>query len=127
MFCVRRRADIDTAEFHRYWREEHGPLVRSLRPAMGIVRYVQAHRIETPINDLLQKSRGAAEAYGGVAQLWWESQERFVECLATPESQAASLLLLEDEARFIDLAASSLFVTEETVIIDAADDPAGSP
>ncbi|MBA2280585.1 MAG: EthD domain-containing protein [Acidimicrobiia bacterium] len=125
VFCVRRRPDVAADEFHRYWRDEHGPLVRSLQPAMGIVRYVQAHRLETPINDLLRASRSADAAYDGVAQLWWRSQEHFVECLATPESQAASLLLLEDETRFIDLTTSSLFVTEEVIVVDGSSDRSG--
>ena len=37
-FAVRRRADIEPAEFHRYWRDEHGPLVRSFQSVLGIRR-----------------------------------------------------------------------------------------
>jgi uncharacterized protein (TIGR02118 family) len=117
VFCVNRRSDVDEAEFHRYWRDEHGPLVRSLQAALGVVRYVQAHRIDTPLNDLLRQSRDTQPPYDGVAQLWWESHDHFVACLATPESQAAAATLLEDERRFIDLGSCAIFLAEDSVII----------
>ena len=47
----------EPAEFHRYWKDEHGPLVRSVAQTLGIRRYVQSHTIDTPINDALQASR----------------------------------------------------------------------
>ena len=71
-FAVRRRADVEPDEFHRYWRDEHGPLVRSFQETLGIRRYVQLHRVETPFNDALQASRNALEPFDGVAELWWD-------------------------------------------------------
>lgn len=118
VFCVKRRADVDEEEFHRYWREEHGPKVRSFQSALGVVRYVQAHRLDTPLNELLRRSRHAHEGYDGVAQLWWKSHDHFATCLATPESKAAAATLLEDERRFIDLESSSIFLAEDVVVID---------
>jgi len=118
VFCVRRRASIDDAEFHRYWRDEHGPLVRSVQGDLGIHRYVQAHTIATPLNDLLRAGRGAAEPYDGVAELWWDGTlEEFQARISTPEGLAAGQRLLEDEARFIDLTRSSLFLTEDHEVI----------
>ena len=35
VFCLHRRADIDEAEFHRYWREVHGPLAASFAPVLS--------------------------------------------------------------------------------------------
>ncbi|MGO9335733.1 MAG: EthD domain-containing protein, partial [Acidimicrobiales bacterium] len=32
VFCLHRRSDVDEAEFHRYWREVHGPLAASFAP-----------------------------------------------------------------------------------------------
>jgi uncharacterized protein (TIGR02118 family) len=118
VFCVNRRADVDDDEFHRYWRDEHGPLVRSLASALGVVRYVQAHRVDTPLNEVLRRSRDARDAYDGVAQLWWKSHDHFAACLATPESKAAAATLLVDERRFIDLESSSIFLAEDIVVID---------
>src|SRR6516162_10254075 len=120
MFAVRRRTEIDPAEFHRYWREQHGPLVRSLQPALGIRRYVQTHRLETPFNQALRASRGALEPFDGVAELWWDDLDALVAVTSTPEGSAAGQTLLEDEATFIDLAGSALWLGEETEIIPLA-------
>lgn len=116
-FAVRRRDDIEPDEFHRYWREEHGPLVRSLQPVLGIRRYVQSHRMETPLNDLLRASRHALEPFDGVAELWWDDQDALATATSSPEGIAAGRTLLEDEMRFIDLERSALWLGQETEII----------
>ena len=122
-FAVRRRADIDPTEFHRYWRDRHGPLVRSLQPALGIRRYVQMHRLETPFNEALRASRGALEPFDGAAELWWDDLDALTAATSTPEGSAAGRTLLEDEATFIDLARSSLWLGEETEIIPFTSSP----
>src|SRR5437773_1346783 len=111
-FVVRRREDTEPEEFHRYWRDEHGPLVRSFQAVLGIRRYVQVHRLDTPLNELLRDSRGALEPFDGVAELWWDDLEALA-ASSTPEGIAAGRTLLEDEARFIDLSRSSLWLGEE--------------
>ena len=116
-FAARRREDIAPEEFHRYWRDEHGPLVRSFQPVLGIRRYIQVHRIETPLNALLQESRGTMEPFDGTAELWWDDLDALAAATSTPEGMAAGQTLLEDEARFIDLARSSLWLGEEVELI----------
>ena len=116
-FAVRRRADIEAEEFHRYWRDEHGPLVRSFQPILGMRRYVQNHRLETPLNDVLRASRNALEPFDGTAELWWDDVEALTAASSTPEGLAAGQALLTDEARFIDLARSALWLGEEVEII----------
>lgn len=116
-FGVRRRGDIDPDEFHRYWRDEHGPLVRSFRETLRIRRYVQLHRIETPFNDALRAGRDALEPFDGVAELWWDDLDALTAGASSPEGIAASRALLEDEERFIDLPRSSLWLGEEVEII----------
>jgi len=116
-FAVRRRADVDPGEFHRYWRDEHGPLVRSFQSVLGIRRYVQVHRVDTPFNDVLRQSRGALEPFDGTAEVWWDDLESLAAGTSTPEGVAAAQALLEDEARFIDLARSALWLGEEVEVI----------
>jgi uncharacterized protein (TIGR02118 family) len=116
-FAVRRRPDVNPAEFHRYWRDRHGPLVRSLRPALAIRRYVQTHRVETPLNQALRASRRALEPFDGVAELWWDDLDALVAATSSPEGSAAGRTLLEDEARFIDLEHSALWLGLESEII----------
>jgi len=68
-FCLRRLPRLTLPEFQDYWVNKHGPLVRRLQPALGMVRYVQAHRLEADIADGMRKVRGAPEPYDGVAEL----------------------------------------------------------
>lgn len=116
-FAVRRRDDVDPVEFHRYWQHEHGPLVRSVAADLDIRRYVQTHRIETPFNDALRASRSALEPFDGVAELWWDSLDALAAASGSPAGQAAGARLLEDEARFIDLARSALWLGDEVEVI----------
>jgi hypothetical protein len=39
---VSRRPDISEEEFHRYWANNHGPLVQDMLVQYGIVKYNQA-------------------------------------------------------------------------------------
>lgn len=116
-FAVRRRADVEPAEFHRYWRDEHGPLVRSFQSTLGIRRYVQVHQVDTPLNDLFRASRDALEPFDGVAELWWDDIDALTAASSTPEGLAAGQALLTDEGRFIDLSKSALWLGEEVEII----------
>jgi uncharacterized protein (TIGR02118 family) len=117
MFCVHRRPDIDEAEFHRYWLEEHGPLVASLAEVLGIARYVQAHGTAPALGAALAATRDAPEAFDGVAELWFESIDTLVAATSTLEGRAAGEELLRDERRFIDHARSPIFLTEEHRIV----------
>jgi len=122
-FAVRRRRDVEPDEFHRYWRDEHGPLVRSLQPTLGIRRYVQTHRIETPLNDLLRASRRTLEPFDGVAELWWDDEDALAAATSSPEGIGAGRTLLEDEMRFIELERSALWLGQETEIIPLNSSP----
>jgi len=112
-YCIRRRDDVSPEEFHRYWLEEHGPLVARFREAMHAARYVQSHTVEPELNAALRASRGAAPAYDGITEVWWASRADFDAGLATEEGRAAGSALLEDERKFIDFGGSALFLTEE--------------
>ena len=113
VFLLRRLPALSQADFQRYWRETHGPLVARHAGALRIRRYVQTHAVDTPYNAALQATRGTAEPYDGVAELWWDSVDELGAATSTPEGRAAGAALLEDERRFIDLAASSMFLCEE--------------
>ena len=117
-FVLRRKPDVEVAEFHRYWREEHAQLVAAHAETLRVRRYVQSHRIETPIDIALAESRGITdEPYDGIAELWWDSIEDLVAVMSEEAGLAASAVLLEDEARFIDLPASAIWFNEEQVIL----------
>ena len=123
-FCLRRLPNLSLAEFQGYWLNKHGPLVRSLQPALGMVRYVQAHRLPGDLADGMRRVRGAPEPYDGVAELWWDSEETYRATGRNPEAREAGRVLLEDEAKFIDLANSPLWLNHEHAIYaDAKERP----
>jgi len=117
VFCLRRLPQLSRADFQRYWREKHGPLVRRHAAALRIRRYVQLHTREDALNDVLRASRGGPEPYDGIAELWWESRDDLQAATASPEGQRASLELLEDERRFIDLGRSPLWIADEHPVV----------
>jgi uncharacterized protein (TIGR02118 family) len=114
VFLLRRKCGTSLAEFQRYWREEHGPLVASVQTKIGALRYVQVHTIDDPTNLAAAQARGGMEPiYDGVAELWWPSEQALAGVLATDAGRAAGALLLEDERKFIDLAHSPLYLNYE--------------
>ena len=117
-YALRRRSELSREEFQRYWREEHAPLVRDHAETLRIQRYVQAHTATTPLDDALRDSRGATvEPFDGVAELWWESVDDLAQAMSTPEGALAARELLEDEAKFIDLEHSPLWIAREEVVL----------
>ena len=119
-FCLRRLPSLTLPAFQDYWLNKHGPLVRRLQPALGMVRYVQLHRLDNDLADGMCRVRGAPEPFDGVAELWWESEETYRTARRNPEAREAGRLLLEDEAKFIDLPRSPLWLNRERVIYSAA-------
>src|SRR5215468_2784961 len=67
-FCLRRLRSLSLAEFQDYWLNKHGPLVRRLQPALGMVRYVQVHRLDGDLADGMRRVRDAPEPYDGVGE-----------------------------------------------------------
>ena len=118
VYIVRRRSDITVDEFRKYWLEKHGPLVRSFAKDLKALKYIQSHTVEPELNIQLAQARGMLEAFDGIAELWWESLDIFMNALTTPEGQAANQALAKDEAAFIDLQGSHFFVTTEHTIFD---------
>jgi uncharacterized protein (TIGR02118 family) len=118
VYCLRRKEGMSLAEFQRYWREVHGPLVHKNAEALRVRRYVQVHALDDPINQALGRQRGnAVEPFDGVAELWWDSLEDFLAASRTDEGRRAARELLEDEKNFIDLERSAIFLARENPII----------
>jgi EthD domain len=104
VFPLRRRPGMPQDDFYRYWREEHGPLVASVARDLGIRRYVQSHT---------DHERQVGSPFDGLAEVWVsEPTGPFDE----EARRRAGRLLVEDEARFIDLARSTLYWTRERVV-----------
>ena len=116
VYCLRRKPELSVEDFQRYWRDVHAPLVAERAELLGIKRYVQAHTAMPEVNGVLQaRNGGSPEPFDGVAELWVET----LDALASedPAVQAAAADLLADEANFIDLARSPIWIAQEHVVI----------
>ncbi|MEW8431146.1 MAG: EthD domain-containing protein [gamma proteobacterium symbiont of Ctena orbiculata] len=113
VMCLTRHPDMTREEVREYWMNKHGPFVMSNAEAMGARKYVQAHTIETPLNEGLRASRGMLPEYDGIAEVWFDSEQALTEGLNTPEGQKLGAALLKDEQNFIDHSKSSAFIVEE--------------
>jgi uncharacterized protein (TIGR02118 family) len=96
-------------EFHRYWREEHGPLFQASAAARRyVVRYEQNH--VTPTNGPF-----AEPDVDGISIMWFRSVEDIEALFADPEFLRT---ISPDGARFIDGTKTQRIVTfDEEVFI----------
>ena len=118
IFLMRRKPGMTRAECQRYWLQEHAPLVKAKAAGpFGVRRYVQVHTAYDEVNERMAKLRGMEEAYDGLAEVWYDSMEQFRAGHATPEGQAATQMLMEDEPNFLDLPGCRAWLGEEHVII----------
>jgi uncharacterized protein (TIGR02118 family) len=115
MFCLRRLPRLSRLEFQAYWRDVHGPLVQARAAALGLSAYVQNHALPDEVQSRLAGPRNSPPAFDGVAQLWWDEAPRTTE--QREAARRANAELLEDEKRFIDLAASPIFLVEDHEVL----------
>jgi uncharacterized protein (TIGR02118 family) len=116
-FCLVRLPHLTREAFQDYWLGTHAPLVASVAEVLQIRRYAQLHALPAEANLGVRAAREAPPEFDGVAELWFDSLEAVVANGQRPEAQAAGLLLLEDERRFIDLPKSPLWWGQERVIV----------
>ena len=118
VYCIRKRADITSEEFNRYWWEEHGPKVKSVTKVTGALKYVQSHLCASELNRQIQASRALADPYDGITEVWWESEQTMAGQTNSPEGVEAMKMLIKDESKFIDFENSRVFVTVEREVFD---------
>lgn len=120
-YCLHRLPSLTRAEFQRYWRETHAPLVAAARDALGIRRYIQQHTVDSAIGAANDEGRGIpygdGEDFDGVAELWFDSEEAVAAAVATEAGQKHARILFEDEANFIDFGRSRCFITQANEVI----------
>lgn len=109
IICAARRADITREEFDSYWRDKHGPLVKSVAEfARHVRKYAQCHVVgsNTPF--------GAAGSYDGIAELWFDSAEEAETAFNEPRYLE---IIRPDELKFVDPRKCISFMTEELQVI----------
>jgi uncharacterized protein (TIGR02118 family) len=109
IICASRRADITAAQFDAYWRDKHGPLVKSVTEFSRHVRkYVQCHLVETSV------PFGIPGTYDGVSELWFDSVDQAKKAFSEPKYLE---IIRADELKFVDPHRCISFVTEELRVI----------
>lgn len=116
--CLHRKKGMSVEEFHDYWQNKHGPLVREVSSALGVKRYVQSHSLHNELVEDAFRLRGyTAKPFDGIAELTWDSIEEFGLAGISEKGQAAGARLNEDEKNFIDPETSPAFVVTEKEVI----------
>lgn len=109
--CARRKAGMTTAEFQGYWKNRHGPLVRSVPEFWGYVRrYVQGHTLSDPVPGFPPQDDAP---FDGIAELWFDSVEDIGRAFSHPRYLE---LIRPDELKFVDFASSRVFIVEDVEI-----------
>ena len=101
---VRRKPGMGAEEFHRYWREVHGPLVASTKSGGHALRYEQNHRV---------REHWDQQGYDGVTEQWFRSVDDFFASLQEDDYH----LIEEDIAKFIDVDSLEWMIAEEPEVI----------
>jgi EthD domain len=105
-------------EGSRYWRNDHGPLIRGLHKGFKMQRYIQAHYQPHPLEAELTSARGTkVPTYAGHAEAWWNRAD-LMTMGGVPEAARAMQLAGEDEAHFVDFERSGIWLGKEVVFID---------
>lgn len=117
VFALRRKPELSRKQFQDYWRNTHAPLVAERAEVLNIRRYVQVHTCDVAgLHKAFQRRNGGSpEPYDGVAELWFDSLD--VMGGDDPAVRQAQAELLADEAKFIDLPNSPMWMAEEVEIV----------
>ena len=109
--CLRRKPGMSTDEFHRYWKEKHGPLVKSVPEFFGYFRkYVQSH---TTVDRIPGFPPQAAPPYDGIAEIWFDSVEDVGKAFSEPRYLE---VIRPDEEQFLDLPNCNILIAEEVTM-----------
>jgi uncharacterized protein (TIGR02118 family) len=102
-YFITRKAELADAEFHRYWRETHAPIVTRI----GQLRmYTQSHRIPVQATN---------SPYDGEAEVLLDSLEALAQLRASREYLDGALA---DERNFIDLKRVEWMAAIDHVIVE---------
>jgi hypothetical protein len=117
MECLRRRSDIDRAEFQRRW-IEHARFGREAHARRQLMGYVQNHTLLDGATANLQGLEALGtnpDAWDGVTAAYFDSVAKFKALVASP---FAAVDAFEDERGFIDHAHSVNVLTRRHVFKD---------
>jgi uncharacterized protein (TIGR02118 family) len=107
-YFITRKSSVSDADFHRYWRETHGPIAGRIKQ---LRMYVQSHRIPGETTN---------SPYDGEAEVQIDSLDALADLRKSSEYRDGALA---DERNFIDLKRVEWMTTRDHVIVEG---PAGA-
>ena len=109
VICVKRKAGLTWEEFDAYWKNHHGPVVKSVPEFIRHVRkYTQCHLLKGTM------PLGAAGDYDGIAELWFDSVAELEAAFQEPRYLE---IIRPDELKFVELSKCLSFITEEVHVV----------
>ena len=103
---VKQKPGMDNNEFHRYWRQTHGPLALQMSK---LRRYVQSHKTTDVFPGFEQCF------YDGLAEIWFDDLQTLQALPTDPEYINGAQA---DEPNFVDMDSLAFIATEEKLLID---------
>ena len=111
---LKRKEGMTPAEFHAYWRDNHGPLIANGRCGSHVIRYEQNPRSLDDYRDDDDRS-----GYDGVTEQWFASMDEYYAHMNETDSPD----MFADLPKFLDTDHLDFVLTEEPrVIIDGTVD-----
>ncbi len=118
---VKRRSDLSYQEFSDYWRNHHGALIKQYAGVLGIKRYVQSRPLGEQDGgeqgELAQRRNMQVNDFDGIAELWYDDLASHLAPRKSKAGAKALAQIIDDERRFIDLAASRMWYSAEERIL----------
>lgn len=114
--CVSRRPYLQVDEFRAAW-ERYGASLRAAAAELGAVRVTLSTTLETPLNDALAESRGAAEPFDGVAEIVWPDAPAILAGAKLPGARERIASLRAAQEAFVDPSRSSFFFVHEQTLL----------
>jgi hypothetical protein len=116
-YLLAKRHDLTQAVCHATWLNDHGPLVASFARTLNMAKYVQSHTIESDTNARFEAGKGYKPPLDGITEVWIPSLE-ILEKGGGRAERDASMALVVDERRFVEMGQSRCFLTREHLIFD---------
>lgn len=104
VYCFARAPHLSYHEFSEYWEKVHGPIGAQIPGVRKLVQSVALHSAESNLS---------APAFDGMAELWFDDLEALLAARRSPQWRTSTA----DEANFIDLDRTAVFVTTERQIV----------
>ena len=117
-YLLAKRHEMTQAACHATWLADHGPLVASHARILNMAKYVQSHTIEPETNARFQAGKGYRPPLDGITEVWIPSLAVLEQGGATQAERDASMALVVDERRFVEMGESRCFLTREHTIFD---------